>query len=205
MRKPLLRSCFGTAELWVSSAPPLLPIIALPATTSPSSLMPRQDCYFTKKTVAIRQLPHFLLSDWQIHLYPHPVSVEQAWFLLEAVEGSLLPLWAPHCIGWPHIFPGSFPSVYRWAQAPYLLWGCWYLMVFLPEILLPTWPPFPGQGFGLERLFLSLRLKIPRCSLSEHLTFLWPIPHCWASFSRPRALEGKTMSVLFPTASPRPM
>ena len=103
----------------MGSAPLLLPIIARPATTSPRSLMPHQACCFTKKTVAIRQLsqlPASKLTDSPSPTPTLPVSVEQAWFLLRR---PLLPPWAPNCISWPHVFPGSFPSVYRWAQAPY--------------------------------------------------------------------------------------
>lgn len=158
MRRPLLRSCFGRAELWVSSAPPVLPIIALSATASPSSLMPHQDCYFTKKTVAIRQLPHFLLSNRQIHLYPHPSSqcLWKAWFLLEGAEGGsfycglltaqvgLTSFLAPAllCIDGPKL-PTlgvlALDGLSAWNSSPHLT-------------------PFPGSGFWVGRPFLNLQL-----------------------------------------------
>ena len=154
MRKPLLRrSCFGRAELWVSWGSSSLAHNSTSCPTSPSSLTPHQDCYFTKETVTIRQLPDFLLPDCRFTFtHTHPPSVSGTGVVPAGRSGRRpLLLWAPHCTNWPHIFPGTFLSVYRWAQAPYFGGvGTWWS--FCLKFFSPTWPPFPGQVSGLKRL-----------------------------------------------------
>lgn len=141
IKEGLLREGWAVSE---PRSPPLLPIIALPATTS---LMPHQACYFTKKTVAIRQPPpNFLLPNWQTHLHPHPPS-RCLWNRRGSCCGGHS---FHHGLLTASVGPMSFlaPSLLCIDGLKLPTLGCWHLMVFLSEILFPTWPSFPGQVFG---------------------------------------------------------
>ena len=107
MRKPLLRrSCFGRAELWVSWGSSSLAHNSTSCPTSPSSLTPHQDCYFTKETVTIRQLPDFLLPDCRFTFtHTHRPGVSGTGVVPAGRSGRRpLLLWAPHCTSWPLSF-----------------------------------------------------------------------------------------------------
>lgn len=138
------------------------------------TLMPHQACYFTKKTVAIRELPQLpvpRLTDSSLSTPTLSVSVEQVSFLLQNAP--------PSTLGSSYTSQSmSFlaPSFLHIEELKLPILGRWHLLVFLPKISFSP-PDLLFLVSSLERLFLNLNSDSLLPSLRAPVPFLAGSPH----------------------------
>lgn len=162
-----------SVELWVSLAPPPLPIIAFPTTTSSSHACLTRPAISQRKQQPLDNSLNFLLPDPQAPTPTFLMSVEQVCVILTAGGHSfhLRLLTAPVCC-----MSSLAPSLLCVDMLNLLASGCQHLLFFLPEISFSPPDPF-SWSFPGWRLFLNLQPKLGSLIVLSQSTYSFPQCH----------------------------